>query len=82
MINLKLFEYFDKYLVDKHYKITINGEKIHIMNYIEVEDFSSTRVVVRYDGGKTIISGIDLVVTKMLDEELLITGKIKMIEYN
>ena len=82
MITLKLFDYFDRYLLDKDYKITITDKKIHIMNYVAIEDFSSTRVVVRHDKGKTILLGTDLVVTKMQDEELLITGKLKTIEYN
>lgn len=77
-----MVDYFDRYLVDKDYKVTISDRTIHIMNYIEVEDFSSTRVVVRYEGGRTILTGTDLVVSKMQDEELLITGKLKMIEYN
>ena len=79
---LRMFEYFDRYLVDKDYKITISDRTVHIMNYEEVEDFSNTRVVIRYNKGKTVLLGTDLVVTKMQDEELLITGKLKTIEYN
>jgi len=77
-----LFEYFDRYLVDREYKITITEKQIHIMNYQEIEDFSSSRIVVRYSNGITIFLGSDLVVSKMQDDELLITGRIKTIEYN
>jgi len=79
---LRLFEYFDRYLVDREYKITITEKQIHIMNYQEIEDFSSSRIVVRYSNGITIFLGSDLVVSKMQDDELLITGRIKTIEYN
>lgn len=79
---LKLFDKLDRYLVEKEYKVTISNGKVHIINYLEIKDFSSTRVVVRYDGGYTILLGSDLVVSKMLDDELLITGKLKSIEYN
>lgn len=79
---MRLFEYMDRYLIDKDYKVTICGDKIHIMNYLEIEDFSSTRVVVKYQGGRTILLGKDLVVSKMQDDELLIIGKLKSIEYN
>lgn len=79
---MKIFDYLDRYLIDKEYKITICGNKIHVMNYLEIEDFSSTRVVVRYQEGKTVLLGDDLVVSKMQDEELLIIGKLKSIEYN
>lgn len=79
---MKMFDYLDRYLIDREYKITISKGEIHILNYMEIEDFSSTRVVVRYEGGVTVILGSDLVVSKMQDEELLITGKLKSIEYN
>lgn len=79
---LRLFEYFDRYLVDKEFKIIIDGRGINIINYVEVIDFSSSRVVIRYDKGTLLIIGSDLVVSKMLEEELLITGVVKSIEYN
>lgn len=77
---MRLFQYLDRYLIDKEYKITIYSDKVHIMNYLEVEDFSDTRVVVRYEGGVSILSGTNLVVSKMQDEELLITGKLHSIQ--
>lgn len=79
---MKLFDCLDRYLVDRQYKITICGNSVHIINYLEIEDFSSTRVVIRHEKGKTILLGTDLVVSKMQDEELLIVGKLKSIEYN
>ena len=80
VILVKLFDYLDRYLIDKDYKITIYPDRVHIINYLEIEDFSNTRVAVRHDGGTTILLGSDLVVSKMEDNELLITGKIKNIE--
>lgn len=78
---IKLFDRIDRYLMDQDYKITICNGMIHIMNYQVIEDFSSTRVVVRYRGGTTILLGQDLVVSKMQDDELLVTGKLQSIEY-
>ena len=75
-----MFDYFDRYLLDKDYKITICRNQIHILNYLEIEDFSSTRVVVRHEGGKTILLGDNLVVSKMQEEELLIIGNLKSIQ--
>ena len=66
--------------MDNSYSITIKNNSVHIINYLELEDFSSTRVVVRYDSGKTILLGTDLVVSKMQEDELLIIGNIKTIE--
>lgn len=82
MIKLRLFDYLDRYLLDNDYKVTICGDSIHIMNYMEVEDFSSTKIIVKHTGGKTVIFGSDLVISKMQDDELYIRGKLKGIEYN
>lgn len=77
---MRLFDYLDRYLVDKEYKITIYSDRVHIMNYKELEDFSDTRVVVRYEGGVSIFLGSHLVISKMQDDELLIIGKLDSIQ--
>ena len=77
---LKLNDYLDRYLVDKTYAITIKNNTIHIMNYIEIEDFTNTKVIIRYEKGKTTIIGNNLVLSKMLQDELIIEGKIKTVE--
>ena len=77
---MKLNKYLDRYLVDKDYTINLKNNKLHIMNYIEIEDFSNTRIIIQHNKGKTIITGEDLILSKMLDDELLVIGKIKTIE--
>ena len=78
---MKLFNKLDRYLVDNEYKVTIMERGVHIINYLEIVDFSSTKVVVKYKGGITTLLGSDLVVSKMLEDELFITGKLNGIEY-
>lgn len=78
---MKLFDKLDRYLVDNKYRVTIDSGRVHIINYEEIEDFSSNRVVIRYKEGKTVLEGVDLVVSKMMEDELLITGKLSSIEY-
>ena len=80
MVLVRFGDYLERYLVDNSYSITIKNNSVHIINYLELEDFSSTRVVVRYESGKTILLGTDLVVSKMQEDELLIIGNIKTIE--
>ena len=79
---MKLFNCLDRYLVDREYKVTLSKGRAHIINYLEIVDFSSDRVVVKYDGGKTTLLGTNLVVSKMLEDELIITGNLQSIEYN
>ena len=78
---MRLFDRLDRYLVDNEYKVIIEKGRISIFNYVEIVDFSSTRVVVKYREGNTIFLGRNLVVSKMLEDELLITGKLDGVEY-
>ena len=70
----------DRYLMDTTYKIIIKDNTINIINYEEIKDFSSNKIVVKTKKNITTIIGKDLVVSKMQDNEVLITGLIKTIE--
>lgn len=76
---MKILEYLDRYLVDNRYKLVLVGNSLNIINYLEILDFSSKEISVKHSEGITIVKGDDLVVSKMLDEELLIKGNIKSI---
>ena len=77
---LSLFKNMERYFVDQEYRITIDKNRVHIMNYLEIVDFSDTRIVIRYEGGNSIILGNHLTISRMQDEEILIEGMITSIE--
>jgi hypothetical protein len=82
VIFVKLFDKLDRYLVDNDYKVTISSKGVHIINYLEIVDFSCSKVIVKYRDGVTTFIGRDLVVSKMLEDEVFITGKLDSIVYN
>ena len=56
-----------------------------IDNYINDKkfmDFSDTKISISYLDSKYIITGTNLVISKMLEEEVLITGNIEGISFN
>ena len=73
---MKIKNKLDRYLIDKNYKITYFKDYINIDNYIEIIDFSSSSVKIRHNSSITEIIGNNLVVNKMVDCELLITGEV------
>ena len=79
---MKILNRLDNYLSDREYKIIIKENYIDIINYDEIIDFSLNKVSIRYKDKLIIVEGKNLVITKMIDEEVLITGNITTIRIN
>lgn len=77
---MKVLDRIDDYLIDKEYKVIYKKNYLNIINYIEVIDFNDKEIKVKYQDGITKIYGSNLVISKMLDLELLIVGNIVRIE--
>ena len=76
---MKIIDKLNRYINEYEYKIIITDSYINIINYIEILDFNSTRISIRNSSGITLIEGKDLVISKMLEDEILITGKFNSI---
>lgn len=72
---MKILDKINNYINENEYKIIITDDYIDIINYVEILDFNSTRICVRHNKGVTTIFGTDLVVSKMVFDEVLIMGK-------
>lgn len=79
---MRLVNKIDDYLIDKEYKIIIKKNQINIINYDEIIEFSLTRVSIKYQNQIFIIEGTNLVISKMIDDEVLITGNIISVRIN
>ena len=79
---MKLINKLDRYLEDKNYEIIIKENKVNIINFKEIIDFSSSKITLRCDNKIINIEGKNLIIGKMLDDELLITGSIYNIRIN
>lgn len=71
---MKILDKINNYVNELDYKIVITNKYINIVNYKEILDFNSSRISIRSKEGITIIEGKELVVSKMLEDEILITG--------
>jgi len=71
---MKILDKINNYINEYEYKIIITNSYINIINYKEILDFNSTKITIRHNEGITSIIGNDLVVSKMLEDEILITG--------
>lgn len=66
----------DNLLSDKEFKIICFKNKVNINNYLEIIDFNSNTIKIKYQDGACIVNGNNLCVTKLLDNEILIEGTI------
>ena len=79
---MKLLSNFRSFLLEDNFSVNIYKNKIDIINYTSIGQIENNKIVIRYDTGSLIIKGEKLVVSKLLNDEILITGIIKNIEFN
>ena len=64
----------DRVLSDNNFKIIYCNHKLNINNYIEIMDFSTNCIKIKFDDGICLVNGNNLCVCKMIDNEVLIEG--------
>ena len=69
------------YINDSDTKLTIINNKINIVNYIDIGHFDNNKIVVKLKNKDIIIKGKELVVSKLINDEILITGEFNIIEF-
>ena len=69
------------YIFEDDLKITIVKRKINILNYVDIHHFDSNKVIVKTNFKDVVVCGDNLVVSKLMNSEVLITGDFKTIEF-
>ena len=69
------------YILETDFKITILKNQINVVNYTSLGHFDEKQIILYHDQNILIIKGEALSVTKLLNDEILIVGKIKTIEF-
>jgi sporulation protein YqfC len=77
---VKIIDKLTDYIYDKDMSLHVYEHYVNIVNYIEISSFNSTKIIITHNNGAINISGKNLVVSKLLSNELLISGEIKQIE--
>lgn len=78
---MKWLRMIDDYVSEKKYSMIYRNNSLDIINYSEIIDFSSNKISVRYEDDIYHIEGNNLVISKMMDNEILITGDISNISF-
>ena len=68
------------YILENDFRINYIKNKLNIINYEYIDHCSDDKVMIRYSEGVLVIKGENLIISKLLDDEILISGIIKTIE--
>ena len=66
---------------EEEFKINYIKDKLGITNYLDISHFDSNKIIINYKDGSVMIGGNNLVVSKLVKDELLIEGSIEKIEF-
>lgn len=76
-----MFDKFANYIKDERFSITLTDEMVNVNNYLDINYMEEEKISLRYKKGNLLISGKKLVVKKLMDREILITGEISGLDF-
>lgn len=69
-----------KYIVDDEFRLIYFAEQVYIVNFLKILELSDENITIKNKNNLFVIKGNNLSLRRMLDREVLITGKVKSIE--
>ena len=75
-----MFNKISNYINDKEFKFTVYEDKIHIINFNKIITLEDNYISVLSINKKINIKGLELVLIKLIDNELLVKGNVSSIE--
>ena len=70
----------NKYLLENDFKMVLTDNYIDILNYQEVSLFDDNRIIIKNKNGIITIFGNNLIISKWMDNEILVNGEVIKIE--
>lgn len=68
------------YFLEDELEIKVYKNKVNVINYKSIGHFDSNKVMIYYENGHLVVSGNNLVVSRLVQDEVLIVGDIQNIE--
>ena len=77
---MKIIDGIRNYVIEQEFEIRIINNKVDVINYKDIGHFDSNKFIINYSDGSVVIKGNNLVVSKLMNDEILIGGEIKGLE--
>ena len=78
---MNLFRDAKEFIFENKLKVIYIDNKVNIVNYKSVTGFDSNKILIDCDDKLIVVSGSNLVISKLLIDELLISGSIEKVEF-
>lgn len=75
-----MFDKIREYIKDDEFRFTVFENRIHIINYSEILSLETERISFRMEEKRFVIKGNNLVLNRLLENEVLIMGTVFSIE--
>lgn len=75
-----MLDKLNNYINDKEFKFTVYENKIHVINFKRIVTLEDNHISLLSQNKKLNINGINLILEKLLDNEMIIKGNINKIE--
>lgn len=69
------------YIFENEFRINIINGKIDIINYQTIDHFDDKRIIIEHESGIITVKGQNLTISKLLNDEVLISGTIEAVEF-
>lgn len=69
-----------KYIVDDDERVIYFNEQVYVVNFIKILEISDESITIKGKKNLFIIKGSGLSLRRLLDSEVLVSGKVKSIE--
>ena len=68
------------YILEKNFEIHLTSKYVDIVNYTDIGHFDTNSITIYYEDGSVLIKGSNMTINKLLNDEVLVVGKINSIE--
>ena len=81
MIIVSIINSIRSYILEDEFKITFLNNRVNIVNYLSIGSIDSNKVIIKYNNGIVSVKGSNLVLSKLMNSEILISGDIYSIDF-
>ena len=79
--DTRMLKNLRNYISENEFRINIVTGKVDIVNYQTIDHFDDKRIIIEYDNGIITVKGQNLIISKLLHDEVLISGEIEAVEF-